>query len=58
MASGLLRRERVIDTFAARDLKTPRQQNPVDILSEYVENEKYGVELHRRKRKKVNYTVL
>lgn len=58
MSSGLLNRERIIDTFAARDLKMPRLQNPVDSLSEYSAKEKYGVELHRRRRKKVNYTII
>lgn len=43
---------------AARDLKTPRQQKPVDSLREYAENEKYGVELHRHRWKKVNYTII
>lgn len=58
MSSGLLKRERIIDTFAARDLKMPDQQNPVDTLSEYSAKEKYGVELHKRRRKKENYTII
>lgn len=52
MNTGLLSKERIIDTFAARDLKMPRLQNPVDSLSEYSAKKKYGVELHRRRRKK------
>lgn len=58
MTSGVLRRDRALDTFAARDLKTPKQQNPVDSLGEFAEKEEYGVELHRRRRKKVEYTVI
>lgn len=55
---GLLNKERIIDTFAARDLKMPEQQNPVDSLSEYSAKNKYGVELHRRRRNKKNYIII
>lgn len=58
MTSGVLRRDRVTDTFAARDLKTPKQQNPVDSLAGFAEEEEYGVELHRRRKGKVEYTVI
>lgn len=58
MGSGLLSREPIVDTFAARDLKMPKLQNPVDSLSEYSAKKKYGVELHRRRRKKANYTII
>lgn len=55
---GLLNKEHIIDTFAARDIKCPRQQNPVDSLSEYSAHEEYGVELHRRRRKRTEYIIL
>lgn len=55
---GLLDKERIIDTFAARDIKCPRQQNPVDSLSEYSAHEEYGVELHKRRRKRTEYIIL
>lgn len=58
MTLGAVRRDRGTDTFAARDLKTPKQQNPVDSLGEFAEEEEYGVELHRRRRDKVEYTVI
>lgn len=58
MTSGVLRRDRVKDTFAARDLRTPKQQNPVDSLGEFAEEEEYAVELHRRRKDKVEYTVI
>lgn len=49
---------RIVDTFAARDIKEPDVQNPVDWLSEYSAHHRYGVELHRRRRKKEKYIVL
>lgn len=55
---GLLNKDRIIDTFAARDIKCPKQQNPVDSLSEYSAHEEYGVELHRRRRKRTEYIIL
>lgn len=55
---GLLSKERVIDTFPARDIKCPEQQNPVDSLSEYSAHMKYGVELHKRRSWKTKYTIL
>ena len=52
------RRDRVPDTFAARQLKTPRQQKTVDSLGEFAENEVYGVELNRKRRKRTQYLII
>lgn len=54
----MIRRDRTDDTFAARNLKTPKQRNPVDSLGEFAENEEYGVELHWRRRGRMEYMVI
>ena len=43
----LLKKKRIIDTFAARDLQMPDEQNSVDSLSEYSLRKGYGLELRR-----------
>lgn len=58
MTSGLLSREPYIATFAYRDNPMPDLQNPVDSLSEYSARKKYGVELHRRRKKRRQYLIL
>ena len=50
MSAGLLKKNRIIDTFAARDLQMPDGQNPMDSLSEYSLRKGYGLELRRRRR--------
>lgn len=56
--TGTIKRDRVPDTFTARHLRTPKQQNTVDSLVEFAEDEDYGVELHRRRRFLTEYTVI
>lgn len=58
MGTGLLEKSRIIDTFAARDLKMPDGQNPMDSLSEYSLRKGYGLELRRRRRKRKKQTII
>lgn len=46
------------DTFAARDLETPKLQNPVDSLTEYSANLHYSVEMARRRKHRTKYRLL
>jgi len=55
---GLLDKTPIPDTFAARDIKTPELQRPVDSLSEYSARNKYGVELAQRRRHRTEYRLL
>ncbi len=50
--NNLSRRGRVIDTFAARDLKKPERKNFADDIDSYFLERGYGLELRRRRRKK------
>lgn len=52
MNSKLFRRERIIDTFAARDLKMPEIRNTEDNIGCYSIRKGYGLELRRRKHRK------
>ncbi len=58
MSIKLLKKKRIIDTFAARDLQMPDEQNSVDSLSEYSLRKGYGLELRRRRRKRKKSTVI
>lgn len=52
MTGGMhVKKERIIDTFPARHLKKPDDQNPMDSLSEYSLGKGYGLELRRRRRR-------
>ncbi len=48
----LFGRNRIIDTFPARNLKQPNGQNSLDSLSEYSLRRGYGLELRKRRHKK------
>lgn len=52
------KKERIIDTFEARELKMPDLQNPKDSLSEYSMRKMYGLELCRRRRNRKNKIVI
>lgn len=52
------RRDRQADTFAARSIRVPRSQNPVDSLGEFADGKPYGVESHRRRRHTTEYTII
>lgn len=58
MSTGLLKKSRIIDTFAARNLQMPDGQNPLDSLSEYSLRKGYGLELRRRRRKRKKQTII
>ncbi len=58
MSTGSLKKNRIIDTFAARNLQMPDGQNPMDSLSEYSLKNGYGLELRRRRRKKKKQTII
>ena len=58
MSTGLLKKSRIIDTFAARDLQMPEVQNTMDSLSEYSLREGYGLDLRRRRRKRKKQTII
>lgn len=58
MSIGGLKKKRIIDTFAARDLQMPDLQNPKDSLSEYSMRKGYGLELCRRRRGRKNKIVI
>lgn len=47
-----LKKKRIIDTFAARNLQMPSGQNSWDNLSEYSLKDKNELELCRRRRKR------
>lgn len=58
MGTGLLKKKRIIDTFAAKDLQMPDGQSPVNSLSEYSLRRGYGLELRRHRRKRKKQTVI
>ena len=52
-----MKHNRIIDTFPARHLNMPNNQNPLDSLSEYSLKKGYGLNLRRRRRKQ-NKTII
>lgn len=58
MSTELLRKKRTIDTFAARDLHMPDEQNLIDSLSEYSLRRGYGLELRKRRRKRKKRIII
>lgn len=58
MSTGLFKKSRIIDTFAARDLQMPEVQNTMDSLSAYSLPERYELELRRRRRKRKKQTII
>lgn len=58
MSIALLKKERIIDTFAAKSLQMPDGQNTMDSLSEYSLRRGYGLELRRRGRKRKKQTII
>ena len=53
-----MKKERIIDTFPAKNLKQPDGHNPIDSLSEYSLRKGYGLNLRRRRRTRKKVIVL
>lgn len=58
MSTGLLKKRRIIDTFAARDLQMPVGQNSMDSISEYSLRKGYGLELRKRRHNRKKQTII
>lgn len=50
-------KKRIIDTFPARHLKGPDNQDSFDSLSEYSLRKNYGLELRKRRKNRSNIKI-